>query len=267
MPDRIIRDRARRSRTLQQLSDAAERAWWRLTVACDDYGCFDADPEVLLSACFERKPAGWTEKKIQAVITEWVSSKLVHLYRVPNDPGLYLHTPTFKEHQRKRDSRPKFPSPPCGNSPQSAAKCCESLQLAAYSESRESLSTESREASTTSPSPQVAAEGVTDPSLNGWGTPEALQTLYNEATPDECPSVTKLSPERRKKAKQYLSAFPERDFWVATFEQICSSPFLRGLKPSKDGRRFIADFDWLLTKGKDGTENAVKVYEGKYGDS
>ena len=38
MPDRIIRDKARSSPTLQHLSDAGERAWWRLTTAADDYG-------------------------------------------------------------------------------------------------------------------------------------------------------------------------------------------------------------------------------------
>lgn|SRR3990167_5748682 len=119
------------------------------------------------------------------------------------------------------------------------------------------------EAKTTPP----ADAGVADSSLNGWGTPEALVALYNEATPDECPSVTKLSPARRVKAKRYLSAFPDRDFWASTFEQIKLSPFLSGLKPSQDGRRFVADFDWLLTKGKDGTENAIKVYEGKYAES
>jgi hypothetical protein len=263
MPDRIIRDRARRSRTLQQLSDAAERAWWRFTVVCDDYGRFEADPEVLLSACFERKPSGWTEKKMQAVIREWVAAALVHLYRIVDDPATYLHAATFHDHQRKRDSKPKFPDPPCGNSPQLAAKCRDSLPLAAYSESRESLSTERRETNNTSP--RLSAGGaVADPSLNGWGTPEALKLLYNELTPDELPAVKILSPARIAKCKKYLAMFPERAWWVETFEQIKASLFLRGLKPGKGHEHFKADFDWLLSKGKDGTENALKVNEGKY---
>lgn len=108
------------------------------------------------------------------------------------------------------------------------------------------------------------AGGVMESSLNGWGTPEALKDLYNELTPDELPAVTKMSPARTAKAKKYLAMFPERTWWIQTFEQVKASLFLRGLKPGKGHEHFKADFDWLLSKGKDGTENALKVNEGKY---
>jgi len=139
VPDRMIRERARRSPTLKRLTDAAERAWWRLTVTFDDQGRFDADPEVLLSQLMERKPAGWTVKKMAAVILEWeapggdASDPLVHLYQVQGDLRLYGHALTVQEHQRERDSKPKYPEPPCGNLPQHAAKCRDSRQLAAPS--------------------------------------------------------------------------------------------------------------------------------------
>jgi hypothetical protein len=150
MPDRIIRDRSRSSPTLQLLSDAAERAWWRLTVAVDDFGRFDADPEVLLARLFERKPKGWTIAKMSAVVEEWTSGEdpLVHLYQVADDCGnlpqpaatrgnlpqpgntrVLGHIVHFKSYQRGRDSRPKFPDPPCqkappnATSPQLAASC------------------------------------------------------------------------------------------------------------------------------------------------
>lgn len=109
----------------------------------------------------------------------------------------------------------------------------------------------------TTPSPRV--EEV-------WPSPQLLVNLYNAAAPDECPEVTKLSPRRRKKAQAYLAAFPDRKFWEETFGQIRASRFLRGLRPSNGHERFVADFDWLLTTGKDGSENCVKVYEGKYHD-
>ena len=48
--------------------------------------------------------------------------------------------------------------------------------------------------------------------------------------------------------------------------EIRQSAFLCGLKPSPGHEHFRADFDWLLTKGKDGTENVVKVYEGRFRD-
>jgi hypothetical protein len=100
-----------------------------------------------------------------------------------------------------------------------------------------------------------------------WPSPEALVELYNANAPDECPEVTKLSVARAKKARAYLAQFPERKFWEEVCGQIHGSRFLRGLRPGSDGHSaFIADLDWLLTKGKDGTENCVKVYEGKYHD-
>lgn len=99
-----------------------------------------------------------------------------------------------------------------------------------------------------------------------WPSPEALVKLYNATAPDECPEVTRLSPGRRKKAAAYLSMFPDRTFWEETCAQIRASRFLRGLRPRPGHDTFIADFDWLLTKGQDGSENCVKVYEGKYHD-
>ena len=138
MPDRIIRDKSRRSETLRGLSDAAERAWWRLTITCDDYGCFEADSEVLLAECFHRKPLGWTIVKMSQVIEEWERVGLIHRY-ANGGPHVYGHAPTFADYQRPRHSKPKFPLPPCGNLPQNAAKCGESRRSA--SESRESLTT------------------------------------------------------------------------------------------------------------------------------
>lgn len=132
MPDRIIRGRCTSSETLQKLSDGGERAWWRLTVCCDDYGRFDADPEILLSSLFKKRPAGWSLARMERTVQEWASGAdpLVHLYRVPGDSRLYLHILTTSKHQRDRDSKPKYPDPPCDDLPQLAAKCGESRQIA-----------------------------------------------------------------------------------------------------------------------------------------
>ena len=105
--------------------------------------------------------------------------------------------------------------------------------------------------------PSVAIQG-------GWPSVEALIALYNETTPSACPSVESISEGRIKKAKAYLLLFPEREFWQTVFSQIGRSKFLRGFTTGKDGKPFVADFDWLLTKGRDGTENCVKVHDGKY---
>ena len=95
-------------------------------------------------------------------------------------------------------------------------------------------------------------------------TVEKLVKLYNSETPDECPAVNTISPARREKAKKYLKIFPTEQFWRDCFAEIHNSPFLRGLRNTSGHKGFIASFDWLLTKGKDQTENCVKVAEGRY---
>lgn len=110
-------------------------------------------------------------------------------------------------------------------------------------------------------------EGGAGETKTGWPSPEALVVLYNEKTPDECPAVETLSPARREKARQYLATFPSEDFWVEVFVRVHQSRFLRGAaKPSNGHGNFRFDFDWMLTKGKDGSENVVKVHEGRYAD-
>ncbi len=98
-----------------------------------------------------------------------------------------------------------------------------------------------------------------------WPSVQALVAAYNSETPNECPAVMKLSPGRQKKIREYLTMFGDREFWQTAFKRMHRSPFLRGkVAPSNGHGRFVADLDWLLTKGKDGTENVVKVHDGKY---
>lgn len=97
-----------------------------------------------------------------------------------------------------------------------------------------------------------------------WPSPVLLIKLYNERTCGDFSAVEKVTDGRLKKAKAYLHQFPQESFWCEVFDEMNKSLFLRGqAKPNGHGS-FRADFDWLLTKGKDGTENAAKVFEGKY---
>lgn len=260
MPTRLIQDQARRSLTLHALSDAAERGWWRLTTMADDYGRFPADPTLLLHRLmeYETPPTGWTRTRMARVLGEWERVDLIHVYQNGADARLYGHILTFREYQRERESQPKFPDPPCRGQRELAAKCRESRQVAALSEGRSSK-TEVRGSIEPSPS-------FPPPNQASWGTAEALVALYNASAPDECPAVEKLSPGRREKARRYLAAFPDRDFWEQTFQEIRRSRFLRGLVKQEGYPSIARGFDWLLTKGKDGTENAVKTWEGKYRD-
>ena len=124
MPSRIIRESCRTSPNLDQLSDGAERMFWRLTTVCDDYGRFDADPRVLLALCFPLRCGTWTVEKITIWRTELVTHKLIQLYTIEQRGyGCFV---TWRKWQRVRKTKPKFPEPPksaatCGKLPRPAA--------------------------------------------------------------------------------------------------------------------------------------------------
>lgn len=110
-----------------------------------------------------------------------------------------------------------------------------------------------------------AADAAADPTPS-WGKPEHLVALYNTLTPPGHPKVETLSPARAEKARRYLRQFPTEAFWRGVFTSVKLSAFLLGHKSGPGHEGFRGDFDWLLTKGKDGTENCVKVSEGRYED-
>src|SRR5437899_2293748 len=73
MPSRIIRESATTSRSLNQLSDAGERIFWRLVTVADDHGRFDADPVVLLAKCFPLRAGSWKPSRIEKLRDELVA--------------------------------------------------------------------------------------------------------------------------------------------------------------------------------------------------
>lgn len=74
MPNRDLKESNRRSPSLQLLSDSAERLWYRLITAVDDFGRLEADPEVVFTTCFQRVPKGWTVQKVRRVSLSWPQS-------------------------------------------------------------------------------------------------------------------------------------------------------------------------------------------------
>ncbi len=110
MPSRIIRESCRTSPNLDQLSDGAERLFWRLTTVADDHGRFDADPRVVLAACFPLKVGNISVETITIFLKELESTQLVRMYEV--ESRRYGHFVTWQKHQRQRDTKPKHPDPP-----------------------------------------------------------------------------------------------------------------------------------------------------------
>ena len=251
MPTRDIKESCRTSRTLAKISPHAERLFWRLTTYADDFGRMPADADVVRAACFAVMLDTVREGQVVQWLDELAAVDLIRFYQ-GEDGKRYAFFPTWSKHQRTRAKHSKYPVPT------DASTCRQmSADVAVVTEEPEVVPKTPKNPSFDNPSPRPE---------EGWPSPESLVALYNTTAPDECPEVTKLSPARRKKALAYLDAFPERQFWEETCGQIRASRFLRGLRPTNGHERFVADFDWLLTKGKDGSENCVKVYEGKYRD-
>jgi hypothetical protein len=245
MPNRIIKESALDSDDLAQLSNGAERLFWRLTLVADDFGRFDGAPQVVKARCFPRLVDKLRTNEIEAWMKE-LEPKLVRFYAANGRPyGCFLN---WLKHQQKRAKVSKFPDPPPPDS-----NCNQTQTNVLEIENRDRIRVRNNT------SPPKSEE------LN-WASPQKLVELYNELTPDECPTVDVLSPARRDKAKKYLAMFPEEQFWLDVFKRVHRSRFLRGLNSTAGHQHFRFNFDWMLTKGQDGSENVVKVHEGRYQD-
>lgn len=253
---RTLKPEAAQHRKVGRLSIPARWLWATMITQADDEGRLVGDPGQLRLIAFGYDQ-GMTDAQVATLLAEIAETGLIRRYSVRS--VCYFVFDSWKDHQRiDRPTLSKLPAPP---------------QLRS-TRPRRSLADPSP--MTREGSEGIGGEGIKDQGsrIGGegsdevpWPSPEALVALYNLTAPDECPEVTTLSRGRRKKAKEYLAELPERTWWEEAFRQIGKSRFLRGLTPPRnDQTPFTADFDWLLSKGKDGSENCVKVYEGKYHD-
>ena len=115
MPNRIIKESICTSDNIDRLSNAAEIAFYRLIVNCDDYGRMDARPNLLVSRLFPLK-RGISDETMSGILDELADADLILLYEVNGHP--YLLMKTWKDHQQIRNKKSKYPSPDdigCGN--------------------------------------------------------------------------------------------------------------------------------------------------------
>ena len=96
MPNRILKESICRSDTIDQLSWFEEVLFYRLIVACDDYGRFDGRPAIIRGTCFPLKDI--TNKTIADALQKLTSVGLVREYYVQGRP--YLHMVTWGDHQQ-----------------------------------------------------------------------------------------------------------------------------------------------------------------------
>lgn len=108
MPNRIIKDSIRTSKSVNAMSDFQFRMWAYLITYVDDFGRGSADPELLKGFVFPRRK-GITEDTIRKTLTGLANIGSVILYEVDGEP--YLCFPNWSEHQTVRNKVSKYPAP------------------------------------------------------------------------------------------------------------------------------------------------------------
>lgn len=130
MPNRIIKESIKRSPEIDDLSWFEEVVFYRLIVTADDYGRLDGRMVVLKNDLFPTKETV-TKKAVEDAISHLTSVGLLIPYVDAASGMPYLVFRNWDKHQRIRDSKAKYPSPPDDllsaatrrNSPQLAANC------------------------------------------------------------------------------------------------------------------------------------------------
>lgn len=108
MPNRIIKDSIRTSKSVNSLSDFQFRTWAYLITYVDDYGRGSADPEILKGFVFPRRKSV-TEQQISKVLADLATVGMITLYEV--DGESFLCFPNWDKHQRIQTKKSKFPAP------------------------------------------------------------------------------------------------------------------------------------------------------------
>lgn len=112
MPNRIIKDSIRTSKSVNAMTDFQFRLWIYLITYVDDYGRGSADPELLKGFVFPRRK-GVTDSTIEKALLDLANSGSILLYDV--DGESYFCFPNWADHQRIQTKRSKFPAPSDGD--------------------------------------------------------------------------------------------------------------------------------------------------------
>ena len=133
MPNRILKESVCSSDKISSLTDFEYRLWTGLILMADDAGRGDARAAIIKGRVFPLRDRV-TVKDIDVALHGLAGKGCVSLYNVDGKP--YFYFPTWTEHQRVRDVKPKYPDPAeCDpdfdNSPRIAADCRNSPQIAA----------------------------------------------------------------------------------------------------------------------------------------
>lgn len=115
MPNRIIKESINESRSLSELSPFAQDLFKRLITYADDYGRFNADIEIMRARLYPLEVDSVFVTHILDGLIDLCGIDKVRFYREPLNGHqllrMYGYMPGWKNHQRIRDGRSKFPDP------------------------------------------------------------------------------------------------------------------------------------------------------------
>lgn len=111
MPNRIIKDSVNESRGLSSCTFFAQDLYKRLITYADDYGRFNADPEIMLARLYPRDLATVTLCDINDALIELSGVRKIGFYTSAPRREVFACFPNWNEHQRIRDSKHKMPDP------------------------------------------------------------------------------------------------------------------------------------------------------------
>lgn len=169
MPNRIIRESARTSPSLDRLSAEAERLFWRLVTVADDFGRFEADPRLILSACFPLRIGAMTVAEVQRSLAELADAAdpIIAIYEVRG--RVYGEFCNWERHNGKRAKSSKHPGPSCTQVHADARTC---TQVHADAPLKREARYETREARSEKRDARPARAREPEPSLEAMPEPK-----------------------------------------------------------------------------------------------
>jgi hypothetical protein len=286
MPNRILKESIRTSDEIDALSPEEEVLFYRLLVACDDYGRFDGRARVVRAACFPLKE-DLTSAHVSAGLDRLAAVGLIWFYDTRE--GRFLQVSNWQKHQQTRAAHSKYPDPPANMSPPStcppvisnAGNGNQLISAAAVNDTRNRYpdaisainlpansaqtapggagSAEAKPTPAENPDPGEVSPGL-PPGAEHVGTRDdhdapyqAILEAFNDLCPD-LPRASQLTEKRRSAIRRRWRESPDLEAFRSVFRRVQASDFLTG----RNGA-FRGAFDWILQPG-----NWVKIREGNY---
>lgn len=151
MPNRLIKESIRTSKSINSMTDFQFRLWTYLITYVDDYGRGSADPEIIKGFVFPRRDV--SEEEIKKALRELAEHGSLILYEVEGEK--YLCFPKWENHQTIRNKKSKFPQPP--------DKCEQSVNTCEQAQSNVSvIQSNPNPNRNTNPNPNVGVEPQRD---------------------------------------------------------------------------------------------------------